>query len=84
MVVLVSIGAYSVLNAISPALPVVVILVVGLVALLVKLARSERGSPNRRDWTNRETVLFLATLNEWKEQQDRLERSKGWGKYRRH
>ncbi len=84
MVVLVLIGAYLVLNAISPALPVVVLLVVGFVALFVKLARSERASPNRCDWTNRETALFLATWNEWKEQQDRLARSKGWGKYRRH
>ena len=84
MVVLVSIGAYSVLNAISPALPVVVLLVVGFVALFVKLARSERASPNRRDWTNRQTALFREFSNEVKEYQDRLDRSKGWGKYRRH
>jgi hypothetical protein len=84
MVVLVLLGVYCVLYAISPALPWVVILVVGFVALFVKLARAERARPNRRDWTNRETALFLATWHEWKERQDRLERSKGWGKYRRH
>jgi hypothetical protein len=69
---------------IGPALLVVVFLVVGFVALFVKLARSERASPKRRDWTNRETALFLATQDVLKEQRDRIARSKGWGKYRRH
>lgn len=76
-------GAYLVLYAISPALPWFVILVVGFVALISKLAKAERASPNRRNWTNRETASFLATWHERKEQQDRLQRSKGWGKYRR-
>jgi hypothetical protein len=83
MVVLALLGAWLVLYAISPALPVVVLLIAGLVALLVKLARSERASPNRRDWTNRETALFLVTQEVLKEHRDRIARSKGWGKYRR-
>lgn len=76
-------GVYCVLYAISPALPVVVLLVVGFVALFVKLARSERASPNRRDWTNRETALFLVSQEVLKEHRDRIARSKGWGKYKR-
>jgi uncharacterized membrane protein len=83
MIVLAMLGAYLVLYAISPVLPWVVILVVGFIALISKFARSERASSNRRDWTNKETALFLATWHEWREQQDRLARSKGWGKYRR-
>lgn len=61
VVVFALLGAYLVLYAISPALPVFVIMVVGLVALISKLAKAERAGPNRRDWTNRETALFLAT-----------------------
>jgi hypothetical protein len=88
-IVLALLGVYLVLYAISPSLPVVVLLMVGFVALIFRLTRAEHAGPNmrgraRRDWTNRETALFLATWNEWKEQQDRLQRSKGWGKYRRH
>jgi hypothetical protein len=89
-VVLVPLGAWLVLYAIDPALSVIVLLIAGLVALLVKLARSERASPNRRvrpnrrDWTNREAALFREFSNEVREYQDRLQRSKGWGKYRRH
>jgi hypothetical protein len=90
-VVLVPLGAWLVLYAIDPALSVIVLLIAGLVALLVKLARSERASPNRRraspnrrDWTNRETALFREFSNEVREYQDWLQRSKGWGKYRRH
>jgi hypothetical protein len=82
MVVLASLGVYLVLYALNPTLLLVVILVGCLVVLIVRLAKVERGSSNRRGWDNwspGDRALFLASWYMMNEQNERRrERQREW------